>query len=229
MQTTIPDERPYKKAPTQEVIQILKMPYNAKELRLIQYEFYYRFASYIYKCSFQKCRNFKNPEDLSRDILQETFRNAIKSIQSFSFPDTVLDPIDYERSVKAWLGRIATNEFMKAKAKFENNHLDNDLLNFKEPLGNLFNDLYDEPIEQMPNEFKTKLQIAMNQLSEKDKDIILTYASEGCIKSKPQIHLSPEKMKYLCETYNTTSENIRQRKKRALDKIITICFNTITP
>jgi RNA polymerase sigma factor (sigma-70 family) len=226
MNRSVPDERPLKGVLTQNLIENLQRTIDKNELRLSHYEFYYRFSGYIYKCAMQNCRNFSSAELMAKDILQETFINGMKAVKNFKFSDKVKDSGDFDRCVKAWLGRIATNEFLKAKARIENLTYDVDALQFIESSDNFFGALFEEPIEAMPSEDMIKLQTALNQLSERDRHIILTYASEGCIKSDKR--LSREKMKYLCETYNTTPENIRQRKTRSLYKIMQICYNSIT-
>jgi len=69
-----------------------------------------------------------------------------------------------------------------------------------------------------------KLQEALNLLSEKEKHILLTYADEGCIETNRRQKISDSTLQYLCEYYNTTTDAIKQCKKRALDKIKKQCF-----
>lgn len=88
----------------------------------------------------------------------------------------------------------------------------------------LFESLYGESNIEIPNEFRTKLQQVMNTIKEEHKHIFLTYVGEGCINSKQ--HLSSDAMSDLCKTYDTSPENIRQIKKRTLDKIKNHCFAT---
>jgi len=76
---------------------------------------------------------------------------------------------------------------------------------------------------EIPNKFRAILQEAINTITDKNKHIIFTYASENCIDSKQ--HLSKGAMKDLCKTYNTNPENIRQIKKRTLDKIKNFCYS----
>jgi PHD/YefM family antitoxin component YafN of YafNO toxin-antitoxin module len=86
----------------------------------------------------------------------------------------------------------------------------------------LFESLYAESDIDIPNEFRTKLQEVMNTIKEEHKHILLTYVEEGCINSTR--HLSHKAMSELCTIYKTSSENIRQIKKRTLDKIKKHCF-----
>jgi RNA polymerase sigma factor (sigma-70 family) len=221
MLETLHETTPFKKLTENEVVAGLKVSENEKELKFFQYEFYNRFAPYIYKVGCQKCRNFQDSEMMAREILQLTFIKAYKSIGRFTFPEGV-EPGKCKLIIKAWLGKIANNEFLKEIGKRVNETIDFDSLGIPEPSYDPFAVLLNDNPVEVPNEFRMKLQEAMNELSEQDKHIILTYAGEGCINSTK--HLSSAAMNYLCEHYQTTSEAIRQRKKRALDKIKSICF-----
>jgi hypothetical protein len=70
-----------------------------------------------------------------------------------------------------------------------------------------------------------KLKLALNELHEKDRHILLTYADEYCIDNTQ--HLSDNAMDFLCSAHETNSANIRQRKKRALDKLKKNLFEEI--
>ena len=88
----------------------------------------------------------------------------------------------------------------------------------------LFVALYDSDDAEVPNEFRAKLLTAMNSLSEREKDIVLRYADEGCLSSKN--HLSDSSLNELCRIYETTQDNIKHIKNRALKKIKLICFES---
>jgi len=90
-------------------------------------------------------------------------------------------------------------------------------------VNDLFESLYEPLGVEIPNEFRAKLQEAMNSLSEKQKDILLRYANEGCLNSKQ--HLSDSSILELCTIYDTTSDSIKHIKNRALLKIKSICFS----
>lgn len=221
MSETLQEITPFKKLTDNEVVAGLKVSTNEKELKFFQYEFYNRYAPFIYKVGCQKCRNFQDSETMAREILQLTFIIAFKSINRFAFPEGV-EPEKCKLVIKAWLGKIANREFLKEIGKRVNEAIDFDSLNIPEPSYDPFALLLNDDPIAVPSEFRIKLQEAMNELSEQDKHIVLTYAGEGCINSTQ--HLSTATMNYLCEHYQTTSEAIRQRKKRALDKIKSICF-----
>jgi RNA polymerase sigma factor (sigma-70 family) len=208
----------------EELIEALKTTLEQKELMLLQFEFYNRFSGYIYKVALQKFRNFKETEFLAEELLQAVFITAFEKIGKFNFPKQSTTA-DCSNILKGWLGKIANNESKKAMAKVINDKIEYDSLNLPEPEYDQFEEIYGERIPDIPNEFRQKLQFAMNQLSEKEKHIILTYADEGCIETNRRQHISDSTLQYLCEYYQTTTDAIKQCKKRALDKIKKYCFN----
>lgn len=203
----------------------LKSTIDEMEQRQLQFEFYSRFSRYLYKAALQKFRNFRDPEFLTEEVLQKTFITAFEKIKAdkFSFPAKAT-AADHDKITKAWLGKIATNESKKAIGKIVNDKVDYEQLELPEPTYDQFGNIYGERIEEVPNEFKLKLQAALNLLSEKEKHIILTYAAEGCIETNRRQKISDSTLQYLCEYYSTTTDAIKQCKKRALDKIKKHCF-----
>lgn len=212
--TTMSDEK---------LLEGLRSTLETRELTQLQFEFYNRFSGYLYKVALQKFRNFREPKFLSEEVLQNTFITAFEKVGKFRLPEKSL-PTDHSKIIRVWLGKIATNESKKAIGKIVNDRIDYDTLNLPEPEYDQFEDIYGEPITDVPNEFRQKLQAAMNLLSEKEKHIILTYADEGCIGTNRKQHISDSTLQYLCEYYQTTTDAIKQCKKRALDKIKKHCF-----
>ena len=248
-----------------QIIDGLKEAKDENQRRLMENLFYTMYVNYIYHVAINKCRNFNNPEDLAKDVTQETFINAFRALKNFLFPtDIVIE--EHTNLVKAWLGKISNNCFRKIYSKLkgeisvEDDSVEIDdvfcpicceiLLVDEKALScskghykterkamiqvksssadlnsfDLFESLYQESDIEVPNEFRTKLQEVMNTLKEENKHILLTYVAEGCINSKR--HLSKEAMSELCKAFDTSSENIRQIKKRTLDKIKNHCFPT---
>lgn len=188
---------------------------SIKEVQLAQTLFYKRYAGYIYKIALQGCSNFPEPEFFAKEILQKTFIKAFEYIHNFNLKDGLNDN-QTNKIIKAWLGKIWNKVFLSTIAVYQK---ENSRLEFFEPENYLIEDGYDEiqENEQIPNIFMQKLKLALNQLNEKDRHIILTYADEYCIDNTQ--HLSNNAMNFLCSTHSTNPANIRQRKKRALDKL----------
>lgn len=210
----------------QQIVDGLKDDDDLKKLRLFQHQFFHKFKGQIYRISLEKCIAFPDSIEMATDITQQTFISAFRKIRDFDL-SRESDPKKHETIIKAWLGRIAKNCFLKEYAKRKNYvYLDDLKLKPEEEGYDMFESLYgDEPIE-IPNEFRSKLRQAMMLLTEVQRHVIEIYAGDGCINSTQK--LSPEKMNYLCKTFDTSSDNIRQIKKRALDKIKKICFQTST-
>lgn len=186
--------------------------------------FFNRYKGYVYKGAIKLCANFRDPEQLALDITQQTFINACNKIKDF---DLKKEPNSekHEVIIKAWLGRIANNCFKKEYAVRKNKLFIDELAPIPETEDyDFYESTFGEDSIDIPNEFRIKLNDAMNNLNEVQKHVLLTYAAEGCLDSSQ--HLSKNTLEYLCKTYNTTSANIRQIKKRALDKVKKHCFQT---
>lgn len=249
----------------QQLVDGLKEAKDENQLRFFENLFYKKHVNYIYHVAINKCRNFSDAEDLAKDITQETFINAFKAIKKFSF-STDAPVTQHGNILKAWLGKIGNNCFLKVyKNRKKEISIDDDaividnmfcplcseLLLEEESLYvcsrghyktersiqvqaqelpedfntfNLFDSLYGEPDVEVTNEFRNKLQHVIITIKEDHMHILMTYVAEGCINSTR--HLSPEAMDTLCKTFDTSPENIRQIKKRTLDKIKSHCFAT---
>jgi RNA polymerase sigma factor (sigma-70 family) len=207
-----------------QLVEGLRCEGDSKSIRLFQNQFFQNYKGYIYKVAIQRCVCFHDPQQFAIDIVQQTFINAFQKIKNFNLSKEP-NQEKHEVIIKAWLGRIANNCFNKEYAK-RKNYLFLDDLKIKPEEGHydIFESLYGvEPIE-VPSQFRIKLNEAMKFLTEEQKHILLTYAGEGCINSNQ--HLSQEAMLSLCKIYDTSSANIRQIKKRTLDKVKKHCFQT---
>lgn len=224
MQITL-QTRPIKISLTdQQIIDGLKNADDGEKHRLFQHSFYYNYVNDVFNKTIRKCRNFSDAEQLTKDITQETFIRAFGNIHKFSLP-VVAEPKQHRAIIMKWLLVIANNCFKKEYAKRINESSYDDIVEIiGEPTYEPFENDGESLQMEIPNPFRLKLQNALNLLTEREKHIITEYADEECIDSKR--HLSDKSMKYLCALYETTPENIRQIKKRALDKIKKSCFNT---
>ncbi|MDE3234539.1 MAG: sigma-70 family RNA polymerase sigma factor [Bacteroidota bacterium] len=220
MQEILLTPTPFNKEPDERVITGLQNVSDPSELKYFQFEFYTRYAGYVYKAALHHFRLYDQTQYLASELLQKVFIKAFEKIGRFAFPAKAI-PSEYTKIIKAWLGKIAFNESRKVIGQIINDQIEyTDIL--PDHCYDQFDDIMGAAEEEVPNEFQQILQEAMNQLSKKELDVILTYAGEGCINSTK--HLSKNALRYLCEYYETTPEAIRQCKKRALDKIKKHCF-----
>lgn len=207
----------------QQIIEGLKDKVDEDKRRCFQNSFYFNCVKDIYKMLVQKCKNFSDAEQLAKDITQETFIKAFNAIQKFSLPENS-EAKDHHRIIMKWLVVIANNCFKKEYAKRINESSYDDIVGIiGEPTYETFESETEDLKIEIVNPFRLKLQNAFNLLTEREKHIVTEYADQECIDTKK--HLSEKSMKYLCSLYETTPENIRQIKKRALDKIKKSCFN----
>ncbi len=204
-----------------ELLDGLKTSSDEDLIRQYEYAFYDRFAPYVFKGAVNLCRNFKDSEDLAKEVTQLTFIKAFNALPKFIIGEDVTEK-GFKTIVRAWLGKIANNSFKKLYPQLVNENIDIEILQLDEPSYDLFDMLYDPVPEESLSCEMALLHEAMAHLKEIDKHIVLTYASENCLESTH--HLSDSSMKLLCETYKTTSDNIRQRKNRALKKIKLSCL-----
>lgn len=190
------------------------------ELSRYQTEFYKRFAPYLYRVAGQCCQIYPDGEALARDLVQETFIKAFAAMGRFTI--TVGEDAIFKKHIKGWLGKIANRQFLKLYAERKNANAETECTEAEEPYYDQFDSFFDPPREEIPSVYVKLLREAMGQLKEIDQHIVNAYAAEGCLDSTR--HISDRAMHLLCETYQTTSENIRKRKNRALKKIKEHCL-----
>jgi len=193
------------------------------EIQSLWRKFYHKFGPYVWRLAYNKCRHYPAGNDMAKDITQITFINAVRGIQKFNLKDE-LDDISKERSIKAWLGIITKNAFLKELAKWNSIELPEDQESADIPREEDCHFRLEEEADEFTSENMTDLGIAMNTISERDREIVLAYADEGCIGTN--LHLSDSSMYYLCKKYSTNPMNIRKVKSRALEKIRNHCLPT---
>ncbi|RIH66188.1 sigma-70 family RNA polymerase sigma factor [Mariniphaga sediminis] len=193
---------------------------DEKEVKIAQTRFYKIFAGYVYKLAVQSCSNFVDPNFLAKEVVQNTFIKAFDYLPNFTFKSGIKDE-EANKIIKALLGQIGNKVLLNTIAEYINEKRCNKKIEIEE-LKIFENEDEELNVQPISNIFMKKLQSALNDLKEKDKHIVLTYAAEDCIDNTR--HISENAMEFLCSAHKTTSANIRQRKKRALDKIKSKCF-----
>ncbi len=195
---------------------------NEKSLRLHQNEFFDRFKFHVNKASIQVCRksNFNNVDSFwIKEIFQNSFITIFNQLRIKGFIFSENDDEKHRNyKVIGWIGKIANIEFKKSLSIRLNKNIvfNNDLI------PEISDEILNENIElEELSEFKKVFVEVLSNLSERDLDIITTYANENCIKSNS--HLSDFQINRLCKTYNITSVNLRQIKKRTIDLIFNKC------
>lgn len=199
-----------------DLIVAIQITDNNRILNQLQTEFFERYRDYVYKAACRICSSFPDVEDTAVDITQETFIKAFNNLNSFQLPKLEISEKS-DKLIKAWLGKIGNNIFFSLYEKRKNfeyiNEAYDEIASYDD-----FDDCQDiEDYNEFNNEFEVKLAKAFEKLSEREQYIILRYANENCIGSGQ--HLSQNEIESLCNYYKTNAVNIRQIKKRALDKL----------
>lgn len=175
-------------------------------------EFHNRYSKYLYGIITSAAKKFKNTydyEELAANILQNTLLIIWEKADTFiKIEDVTIEK--KESRVKVWLGKIAQNEMYKLLREYEA-----DKITYDTELINEIN-LNDEPISVSKPKFeKVLLDRALNSLKEREKEILLAYYQY----SEKDKNMPSEALDNLCRIFDTTRDNLRQIKKRALDKV----------
>jgi len=141
------------------------------------------------------------------DIVQDTFLDAFRGAGTFKVKP-VTNPDSERRQARAWIGGIAKRVILR--------HLTGST-----PLVDADEIYAAAPAADDPEQPEPPLVIAartfLEQLDERDKDILLTWLYEYKPGQQSQ-RISNTESKALAERLHTSPENIRQRRKRLFDK-----------
>lgn len=166
--------------------------------------FYKRYSNLLWSLCYSVCKkiDIANVEEFAKCI----FNNTMVAIYEHPTYDTK------KAKLSTWISKIAYHEALDLITEFKvNDSKKNDPLN-KEIADSFKNK---EGIVDIETPEKEILNEALNLLKERDREILLTY-----FMYKEDHKKIPEKVLLeLSNKYNTTTVNIRQIRKRALDKI----------
>jgi RNA polymerase sigma factor (sigma-70 family) len=173
-------------------------------------EFYERHKGYLYRV----CRRLTTgvlDESGAADLVQDTFIRAYERASTFD-SEGITNPDRLQRRVKAWLGRIALNIFrdmLRGRAGIREVSLDDEEIS-KEP--------EQTALPSTISSDRRLLDEAIDSLSEKEQRVLRTtfqYFQPG----KKNQRLPNDVAEDLAKSLTTTSDNIRQIRRRALRKI----------
>lgn len=169
-------------------------------------EFYRRYNAYLWRCCLHICRSTTEGEDLAKDIFQSTLHKIFIKAGTY----------DSEKGtgVKAWMSRIAYNEFIDHYNKY-NKHFE--LVN---ELPEVEDAEYDE--EALANQLlmirEGQLKELLRHLNLKEFKILMTCMAYYQI-DNPNGHVPDKVIADLCSEFNIKPDAIRQIKRRALIKL----------
>ena len=186
-------------------------------------EFYERFKHFVLKICKKTCDSFDNSDQLSYDIFQNTFIKVLYKAHTFQKRGGQ-EKENYTNEIKAWLSRIARNEFInflrknpdEKKLSDQNRVKSMDVEDFIQGPDAEVNEILDKPSVQ-----KNALDKGLALLSEEEKLVLMTYMLYYDHRN-PNNHLPDEIIKNLTSKLNIKAASLRQIKSRALKKLMKI-------
>jgi RNA polymerase sigma factor (sigma-70 family) len=173
-------------------------------------EFYQRHAGWLYQRLFRTSSfGLLKPMDAVHDVVQETFYRAFKGAKTFD-PNFVTDPRRSEALVRGWLGGIANRVIADMLRHPQPDTVEPTRL---EPRQTAWADATDEATPDSP--VVTALQHELKRLSPLQQDIIA--AAEFYYQPDATYQRLPNGVtKRLAEKHGTSSDNIRQVRRRTM-------------
>ena len=179
-------------------------------------EFHRRYSTYLYAIVDKVCSSFisKYGSTLVNDVFSNTLIKVYYNADKLINIDKLKTELAKDKRMKNWLGKIASNEMYSllrvSKKESEKMIVDGTIIEHSE-----IEEKEYEPNDNPISIERETLEKALKSLKERDREILLIhflYEEKG--KNMPSNVLDD-----LCVKYNTTKENIRQIKKRTLDKV----------
>ena len=182
------------------------------EARSAWEEFYRRYAGYLWNCCLKICRTVSEGDSLAKDIFQSTIQKIYIKAKTYN-PDRAT-------GIKAWMGRIAYNEFIDYFNKFNQNFvLVNEMPDVEEDVQE---DEDERAITEKLLDLKEdQIKNLLSNLSAKEFKILMTCMSYFQI-DNPNAHLPDDVINDLCSEFNVKSDALRQIKRRAILKLKSI-------
>jgi len=198
-------------------------------------EFYYRFARQLYKTCLVVCGNSKLDQKAAEDVFQESMIKALKKINKFT-TDTKDPEAVISKRIMGWLNIIAEHQvidFLRKNCKDD----ELDEATTEDIVDETLVDNFNEQTHIAVSLERLRLQKAMESLSDRERYLIMVFASYGCLNLKrtvqdavevkkgaevtKEVHLPDEVLDQVCKDLGIKKGNIRAIKRRALDKLFT--------
>lgn len=162
--------------------------------------FYDRYKYFLWSLCYKVCQNDK---ELAKDVFITTMMAVYQNSHTYNTSKS---------KVTTWISNIAKHEMFDMLDVLKEKRIGE---KFFVPLEDNLVVLDTKNATNIETPEKKALNEALQTLSEKERDILLTYMmyQEG------NKHLPDEITKLLCERYGTTSVNLRKIKQRTLEKI----------
>jgi RNA polymerase sigma factor (sigma-70 family) len=148
-------------------------------------------------------------DELIEVVHQNTFLTVYEKAEKYLSIDNI--PFErQEKRMKSWLGEIARTEMFKLLREIKD---EKDNIEYHDDLTFLENS--DKEIKSQKSEDFLLAEKALNTLNERDRNILVTYLMfEDGNKKLPSIEIQR-----LADMWNVLPDNMRQIKKRSLEKV----------
>ncbi len=171
--------------------------------------FYNHYKNYLYTVVKNACKQWEMyGPDLIQAVHENTFLKVYQKAESF----LMIEDIPFkrqEKNMKAWLGKIAYREMLMLLRQFKD---EKEKMEYHDNL-----DFIENPDEEIDLQSKEEVLLAgkaLKTLSERDRNILVTYLMFEDGKKK----LPRNEIHRLAEMWIVHPDNLRQIKKRSMDK-----------
>lgn len=171
--------------------------------------FYARHVRYLFAVLHKQCSRLGFDAEQVEDLVQDTFQRAFEYAHSFRASEHE-DPEQSRRWTRAWLGKIARNLVLDALRAPRETLLGPEL-------EQIFVDPYAPPSSRPHNPRLRALHSALEQLSDREQDVLRVSALY--YRATEHQRLPNEVLQELARRWETSGENIRAIRSRALKKV----------
>ncbi len=183
---------------------------NRQEAEKAFAEFYNRYKSYLYTVVRNACKSWVIYGD---ELIEEVHRNTFLTVYEKAESFLLIEDAPFERQekrMKSWLGKIAQREMFKLIRELKE---DKEKIEYHNDLTFLENS--DEEIKPKKSEDFLLAEKALQTLSERDRNILVTYRmNEDGNKNLPS-----NEIQKLADIWDVLPDNMRQIKKRSFAKV----------
>jgi len=171
---------------------------------------YGQYSEFLYNVIKKACRAWSMyEEELEKSVFQNTFTTIFLKADQF-FELDKLSPEKQMKRFKAWISSIALNEM---KMLLRESREEKEKVEFSDDLS-FIGDTSTK--DNTPDSAKLKLiKKAIESLSEKDRDVLITYTAYQDGNKK----LPSEEIQRLSKIWKVHPDSLRQIRKRAMNKV----------
>lgn len=203
--------KPLTKEPLAELFLSMAMKDdNPQEADKAFSEFYSQYKDFLYTVIKNVCRSWKMYGD---ELIETVFNNTFLAVYFKAEQFIVIEDIPLDRQdkrIKAWLGQIAKNEMLQLLRDLK---VEKDKIDYTDDFS--FVKYEDSDSENYESENYLLAEKALNTLSERDRNILVTYLMFQDGNKK----LPSNEIDRLADMWSVHPDNMRQIKKRSLKKV----------